>query len=151
MGAAPGGYGDLAEALGAALGGRDGCCFGATQSLGACRDLVDGHDHSEVDGAGDHKERNDRVEEVAILDLAAMEFEDQIAEVRLADDGREQRVQDVANQRGDDGAEGRAQNDRDGQVDDVAAKNEVPESLEHVGDLLESKMSCSLILQVKAA
>ena len=49
----------------------------------------------------------------------------------LAGQGRDERVDDVVDQRGDDGGEGGAEDDGDREVDDVAAEDEVSESLEH--------------------
>ena len=52
------------------------------------------------------------------------------AEVGLADDRRDQRRDDAGDEGGDDGAERRADDHGDGQVDDVAAQDELAELLD---------------------
>src|SRR5580693_2721286 len=59
-------------------------------------------------------------------------MENDAAEIGLSDGCSDQRVQDVCNQRGDDGVEGCAQNYGNCKVDDVTAQDKIAKSFEHV-------------------
>lgn len=124
--AAVGGDWDLGEALGA---GFDGGGFGA---LEAGEQFLYGKDEEEVDDEGDDEEVDDGVEEVAVLDGRLMEGEDKIGEVGLTYDGGDKRSDDVFDERFSDRSESCADDDGDGEVDDVAAQDEVAKAFDHV-------------------
>src|SRR4051812_31253726 len=86
-------------------------------------------DDEEEDDRGDDQERDDRVQEVAVPEDGLVDRELQAAEVRLTTDRRDQRRDDVGHQGGDDGAEGDAEHDRDGEIHDVAAQDELAKLL----------------------
>jgi len=133
------GDGDVADAVGAGLGsGR--YFYGWVEAF---EEVLRGQHEEEVDHAGDEQEVDDGGNEGAVLDLAAVGVGDEVVEVRLADDGAEQWVNDVCGEGGDDGCERRADNDGDGEIHDVAAQNEVAKSLEH-DDLLELQFPASI-------
>ena len=93
----------------------------------------------------DDEERDERVEEVAVGEAAVVDREGEVAEVRLAADGGDQRRDDVLDERVDDGRERGADDDRDGEVDEVPAQDEAAEFLEHRADAtLGRRMDLSL-------
>jgi hypothetical protein len=55
-------------------------------------------------------------------------MQDQERKIRLADDGRDQRVDDIGHQSVDDGREGSADYDGYGKIDHVAAQDKVAKS-----------------------
>jgi hypothetical protein len=120
--AALGGGRNVAEALGTGFGGRRG---GGYRFLELIQQRIQGENDQKIYRGRDQQERDERVEEVAILDLSAVDIKDQRGEVRLVDDGRDQRGNDVGHQRSDNGAESSADYDGYGEVDDIAAKDEV--------------------------
>jgi hypothetical protein len=131
--AAGGGYGDVAEALWAGFGGR---------RFNYCRvkfleEILGGNDEEEVDDGGDQNEVDDGGEEVAIVDLAAIDAADEIAEVGFANDGSEKRIDDFFGQRGDDPRKCCSDDDGDSEINDVATQNEIAESFEHEVSLLD--------------
>jgi hypothetical protein len=132
--AAGGGYRDVAEALGAGLGGRGGDDCG----MKFLQQVLGGDDEEEVDDAGDEEEVDNGGDEFSVLDGTAVEVADEVVEVGLADDGSEERVDDSFSQRGDDGRECGSDDDGDSKIDDVATQNEIAESFEHVVSLLRS-------------
>ena len=62
--------------------------------------------------------------------------EREVAEVRLADDHRDDRHDQAVDERRDERCEREAQHERDGELDEVAAHEEVSEFLEHGGACL---------------
>lgn len=122
--AAGGGEGDFAEALRAgARGGRFG--LGRVEFP---EQVLGGSDEEEVDDGGEDEEVDDGGDEGAVEDLAAVNIGDEVVEVGFADEGAEQRVDDVLRQGGDDPGEGGADDDGDGQIHYVATENEVTET-----------------------
>jgi hypothetical protein len=122
--AASGGDGDVAEALGAGLGGwrRDYC------GVEFFQEVLNGQYEEEVNDAGDEEKVDDRGEKVAVLDYAPVDVSNQIPKVLLADDGSQQRTDDLFSQRGDDSCECGSDDDSDSEIDDVATQNEIAES-----------------------
>lgn len=57
-------------------------------------------------------------------------------EIQPADDERDERVDDIVDERGDDGRERAADYDADGQVNDVAARDESLEFVEPTGPFM---------------
>jgi hypothetical protein len=84
----------------------------------------------QVDRERHDEERDERVQEGAVAHFGFADRERRGAEVGQAEQPQERR-EDVAHERGDDGAEGHGNDDRHRQVDDVAAQDELPESAEH--------------------
>jgi hypothetical protein len=123
--AAGGGCGDLGEALGAGFVG------GGFGTLDAGEELLNGKDQEEVDDTGDDEEVDDGCEEVAILDGRLSDGEDEIREVGLAYDRSNKRGDDVFDEGFGDGGEGGTDDDGDGQIDDVATKDEVAKAFDH--------------------
>src|ERR1019366_3450960 len=118
-GAAAGGDGDVAEALGTFFGG------GVRRHrllLHAIHKGVHREHHEVINGGGDEQEGDDGVDEIADGELAAVDSELNGGEVGLTDQGRDERGQEVFGESGDDAAEGRTDDDADGKIDDVAAK-----------------------------
>ncbi len=126
--AAGGRDGDFGEALRADLG--SGWSVG-DWALELVEQIAERHDDEEVDDRGLKQEVDDGVEELAIEDLAAVDEDEEVAEAGLADDGRDERCNDVGGQSGNDRAEGCADDDSDCEIDDVAAKDEVTKAFEH--------------------
>ena len=89
------------------------------------------HHDDEVDGRGDDHEVDQRGDRRAVDDLRAVDGDAGVAEVRRAADRADDAADEVGRERRHDGAERRADDDRDGEVDDVAAHEEVAEALEH--------------------
>src|SRR5580704_11870490 len=125
--AAAGGSGDIAEALRARLHRRRLGCHG----LELREQLAERQHHQKVDGGGNEKELDQRIEEVAVLDLAAVDVQHQVREIGLVDDRRDHWIDQVGDQRIDDRAEGRADHNGDRQIDYVATKNKVTETFQH--------------------
>ncbi len=125
--AAGGGGGDLGETLGAGFVG-DG--FGA---FDAGEELLHGKDQEEVDDEGDDEEVDDGRDEATVADRRAADVEDKISEVGLAYGGAEEWGDDVFNERFGDVGEGGTDDDGDGQIDDVATKDEVAKAFDHCG------------------
>ena len=92
------------------------------------------HDH-EVDDRGDDQEverRGDHGREVDVGGLLALDELDAEARAGRRGHGVDQRLDDARRERRDDGRERGADDDRDREVDDVAAQDEVLETLDHV-------------------
>src|SRR2546430_2940614 len=113
---------DVAEAFRAGVF----CRFGVPGGDGG--DPVGG-DHYEVvdDGRDDQKVEGD-VDEVAVAEVTLVDGEDQVGEVRLPAQGGDQGGDQVLDQRLNDVAERHADHDRDGEVDEVASHEELPEA-----------------------
>ena len=120
---------DLGEALGAGFV-SDG--FGA---FDAGEQLLHREDEEEVDDEGDDEEVDDGVEEVAVFDGCVVDGDDEIGEVGLTYDSGDKRSDDVFDERFGDRSEGRADDDGDSEVDDVAAEDEVAKTFDHVASL----------------
>ena len=100
--------------------------------LAASVEGVHGHNDAEVDREGHEEEVDDGGDQQAELHVGTVQGQDEGArEIGLADDGRDQRVDDAVDQGVDDVLEGGTDDDTDGELDDVAARDEVLESLEH--------------------
>ena len=100
--------------------------------LAASVEGVHGHHDAEVDREGHEDEVDDGGDEHAELHVGTVQGEDEgVREVGLADDGRDQGVNDAVDQGVDDVLEGSTDDDTDGELDDVTARDEVLESLEH--------------------
>ena len=99
--------------------------------LATAHQRVHGLNDEEEHRRGDRQERDQRVQEVAVEEVARVDRERQVLEVRLAEDERDDRREQVGDQRLDDGAERGADHDRDRQVDDVPAQQECLEVFEH--------------------
>ena len=90
-------------------------------------DAISKIDITEITGFDDlhhpeHDERNTQEVDDGHDKIADREHADvQAGEVQPADDERDERIDDIVDERGDDGRERAADNDADGQVNDVAA------------------------------
>src|SRR5919201_4032088 len=126
--AAPGGDGDVAQAL-RTLSDRF-----VDRRLDAPprHQHVDRLDDEEEDDGGDHEERDHGVDERPVEEVALVDGEAEAAEVRLAADRGDQRRDEIRDEGADGGGEREADDDADGHVDEVAAKQELLEVL-HAG------------------
>src|SRR6478672_7114451 len=104
---------DLAQALGARPGRR--LRRGAPRVQGVHR-----LDHDEEDRRRDEDERDHRVDEGPVQERAVVDGEGERGEVVAAEDGGDERGDDVGYQGRDDGPERDPDDHRDRQVDDVA-------------------------------
>jgi len=112
------GDGDHAEALRARARRR-------FRRLGAARlHAVVRHHEEEVHARRDEDERDHRRDERAVLDIAAVDGEDQAVEVGLAERDRDDRVDHVGHERGDHRTERYADDERDRELNDVALAEE---------------------------
>lgn len=117
---------DVREALAARLG----CgCLGPLE-LG--EHVVCGYDDEDIDDRSQKQEADGSIEEVAVLHNAAVDIEGECGEVGFADEGGDKRVDDVPNEGCHDGTEGYPDDDCDGEVEDIATKDKVSESLDHI-------------------
>ena len=66
---------------------------------------------------------------VAVFDNAAVHMQRQKGEIRFADDGRNQRVDDIGDQGVDDPRKRGADHNSDGKIDHIAAQDESREIL----------------------
>lgn len=123
--AARGGNRNIAEALRARLGGGGGRATKTKQKR------VDGKDDEEVDGTGDQEEGDRGVEEIAVLDDAAVDRKGKGGEIWFADNGSDEGINYVGNKGVDNAGEGSADDDGDCEVDHVAAEDEVTKTFEH--------------------
>src|SRR3954468_15588505 len=99
----------------------------------ALGELVQRQHDDEVHGRGDEQEVEPGLQDLPDVEVGAVEREvPDLADVRLAEDRGDQRVDQVLHQRGDDRAERGADDDRDREVEDVPAHDEFLEALEHV-------------------
>ncbi len=122
--AAPGRDRDVREALGA-LARRTDVLLGH-QALEQRRERLD---DEEVDDRRDGHERDQGVEEMAVVELRVVDREGQVAEVRLAADGSDDRRHEVRDHGRDERPERCADHDRDGEIHEVAPQQEIPEAL----------------------
>src|ERR1019366_8614067 len=76
----------------------------------------------------DDRERQQRVDEGAVGELAAIDGEAERREVRLVADGADDRRDQVGDQGLDNGVEGDADDHRDGQLDEIAPEQELLEA-----------------------
>src|SRR5260370_20661061 len=90
-----------------------------------------GINDQEVKDGGDDEEGDDHVEEVAIQELALIDGEVETREVRLAEQGGDDRRDQVLHKGGHDSAKGDADYDADRHVDEVASGPECPETARH--------------------
>src|SRR4051794_28420006 len=86
------------------------------------------YDDQEVDDGGQDRERDQRIEEVAVQELRLVDRERETAEVLRTPDRAEQRSDEVLRQSNDERAERGADDDGHRQVDEVAAQQELSES-----------------------
>src|SRR5512132_313036 len=127
---------DLAQAFGALAGAG----VGGLAPAGQLHQPVDGLDHEEEHHEGDGDEGDQHVQEVPVAERRAVDRELEGAEVRLAEDGRDQRGEQVGDGRLDHRGERGPDHERDGQVNDVASKQELLElggPGAHAGGLLQ--------------
>src|SRR5581483_4731284 len=117
----------LAQALGAALQRE----HRRGRFLQARVDRAERHDDDVVDHCGVDQKREQGVEEVADREVRAVQVEPESGEARLSDERRDQRRDQILHEgvhhRGERGAD----DDRDGEVDDVPARDELCEAFEH--------------------
>ena len=92
------------------------------------------HDEEE-DGRGDRQELDHVRDERAVAENGVVDRGREVVEVRLADDHRDDRHDEVVHEGVDDCRERQAHDERDGELDDVAAEQEILELLQH-GSLL---------------
>ena len=64
-------------------------------------------------------------------DDSAVKVEDEVGEVWFPDNCRDERIDDVLGEGCDDAGEGCADDDGDGQIQDIAAEDEVTKAFEH--------------------
>src|SRR5579864_5758229 len=128
MGTPLGGDGDIAQALRTLLGSGIGRSFAAVH---ARRERIHGRDDEEVHRQRDEEERDQRVEEGPVLDDGAVQGDGKGGKIGLAEDGGDERSDDVGHQRGDHNAKRGAHHYGDGKIDHVAAHEKLLEALEH--------------------
>src|SRR5271163_2903439 len=128
MRTALGGNRDFAQALRAGLGG------GRWNHLGfkSVHQGIDWQHHQKVNRGGDDQKRDRGVEEVAVLDSAAVDMEYQERKVRFADDRRNQWVDNVGHQGVDDRRESGAYDYCYGKIDHIAAQDKIAKSFNHL-------------------
>ena len=128
-GAAPCGDRDFAEAFWTFL------CCGIGRRFAASHPCHKGvhrkHDEN-IDCGGNEHERQECVDEIADQKFAAMDFKGDGGKIGLTGNGGDQRCDQIFHKCGDDGPKSRAHDDCYGEVQNVAAKQELPEALEHV-------------------
>src|SRR5712691_6940109 len=120
--AALGGDGDLAQALGA-LAVSD-----LLLPLQPGGEPGSGRDEQVVDHGGDDHEGQRGIDKAAVGEMALVDRERQLAEVRLPADGADERRDQVFDQRLDHRVESDADDYRDGKLDEIAAEPELPEA-----------------------
>src|ERR1700687_6061156 len=126
--AAPRINGNLAQALGTLLDRR----IGRRWRLTHARDQgVDRREYEEIHRGRHQYERHHGVDEVAHRKRGAVDGEADGREIRLADQRRDERCQQIFGEGGYDRPEGRADDHAYRQVNHVATKNELLESAEH--------------------
>ena len=89
-------------------------------------------DDEEEHGGPDRDELDHGRDERAVAEHRVVDREGEVAEVGLADDHRDDRHDQVVDERGDHRRERDAHDERDRELDDVAAEQEVLELLDHV-------------------
>jgi len=119
--------GNIGEALRAGL---SRCRFG---TLDAGQQLLYRKYEKEVDDAGNDEEVDAGSEEAAIFDWCSADVEYEGGEVRLTHERTDERTDDVINERFGNGRESSSDDDGDGQIDDVAAQNEIAKAFNHLG------------------
>ena len=123
--AAASGDGNIAEALFARLGrgSRRGLAFVGTRRNGIHR-----HHNKEVDCSGDEHEADNRIDEVAEAENGLSDVPMDSGKVRLADQYRDQRRDDVLGERSYNGAERSAHDHADREIDDVTTHDKLLET-----------------------
>ncbi|HEV8249670.1 MAG TPA: hypothetical protein VGQ15_06820 [Gaiellaceae bacterium] len=92
---------------------------------------LDGLDDEEEDGGCDRHELNHVGDERSVAKHGVVDRERQVAEVRLAQDHRDDRHEQVPDERVDHRGEREAHDERHRELHDVAPQQKVPELLEH--------------------
>lgn len=124
MGAAAGVDGDLAEAFGTFLCGWIGGSGGFARTGD---ESVDGGNDEEVDGGRDQEEADQGGDEFSDGKRGAADVENDTVEIRFTYDESDERVDHALDERGDDRSESGADDDTYGEIDDVAAQDELLE------------------------
>src|SRR3954464_3979644 len=118
------GGGDRRQAFRAVLGRRRLVRGG----LVTLHQVGDRHDDEEVDDRRDDQEREQRVNKKAVSKVRAVDVEEELAEVGLPSDRRDQRRDEARRERRHECAERGPDEPRDGEIDDVAAQQELAET-----------------------
>ena len=118
------GQGNIRKALLAGL------CRGRFRSLNTRQQLLDWQHEEEIDHKGDDQKVDACGQEGAVLDRRRTDGEDEGGKIRLASNSTNQRTDDIIDQRFGDSRECGTDNDGDGQVDDIAAQDEIAKALD---------------------
>ena len=105
--------------------------LGRRGGSGLLLQAVDSLDQEEYDQGYDN-EVNNIIDEIAVGNFGAPQCEGQAGEIDPADDQADQGHDDVTDQRGNDLAEGSADDDRDRQVHDIASHDKFFEFFNHI-------------------
>ena len=117
---------DVAEALRA--GPRGNRLRLAGEKL--LREVLRGNYEEEVHHRSQDEEVDDRSQKGAVQNLSTVNVRLEVIEVRFADEGSQEGVDDVSSKSGNDGSESGTDDDGNRQVHHIAAQYEIPKSFE---------------------
>src|SRR5205823_2876593 len=98
---------------------------------GPCHERIHWNNDEQIYRERDQQKRNERVDELADEELAAIDREGDRRKIRRLHKRGNERGQQILDQRGHDRAERGADDDGDREIDDVAAEQELLESFQH--------------------
>src|SRR5579871_4376831 len=126
--AAASGDWNVAQAFRTGFCGGVGWSFTALQTGHQC---VHGSNYKKVNGGGDQQKGDNGVYKISNRKFTAIDFESNGREVRFTHNGRDEWRNEVLDECRDHRAKGRAHYNRNGQIQDIPAQNELLKSLEH--------------------
>lgn len=119
--------GNLAEALRAGVGLR----LDVHAGLAHRHQGIDGLDHEEEHGGADRDEGDECVDELSVVEFAAVDRELQRGEIMATEDRCDQGCEEIAHKGCHHGSEGGSDHDPHSEVDHVASQQERLELLGH--------------------
>ena len=123
--AACGGKRDVREALRAGFAGSRFWPFESREQL------LGGKNEAEVDDRGEDEEIDAGVDKAAVANHSAVDVSDKAGEIGPADDGRDERADDVTDERFSYIGKGCTNNKCDGKIHHIAAKDEIAKAFNH--------------------
>src|ERR1700722_15894281 len=92
---------------------------------------IDRHHNHEVKGCGDEDKCDEHVEELTVIDDAAVDINYQEGKIRLVHDSRDEGVDDISNERVNNRCKRGSDHNCDRKIDYVAAQDKVTKSFKH--------------------
>src|SRR5579875_2249692 len=96
-----------------------------------CHEFIDGQNKEKIYRGGDQQKRNYIIQKSPVLDLSAVDIQNEVREIWLSDDRRNEWIDDVFDQGIHN--RGKCSTDHNGhcQVYNIATENKLPKSFQH--------------------